>query len=75
MKNSKEYYISQTYSQPITKWEENTRVFSLKLGMRQKLPLFPALFNFVLEFLDKAIKQDKRDKNQKDRNQTTPTCR
>lgn len=43
--------------------------------MRQKLPLFPALFNFVLEFLDKAIKQDKRDKNQKDRNQTTPTCR
>jgi hypothetical protein len=37
---------------------ENLKPFPLKSGMRQGCPLFPLLFNIVLEFLARAIRQE-----------------
>jgi hypothetical protein len=38
---------------------EKLKPFPLKLGMRQRCPLYPLLFNIVLEFLARAIRQEK----------------
>jgi hypothetical protein len=37
---------------------EKLKSFSLKSGMRQRCPLSPLLFNIVLLFLVRAIRQD-----------------
>jgi hypothetical protein len=54
------------------------KTFSLKSGMKQEGPLSPLLFNILLEFLARVIKQEKRIKGiqiRKEKNQTTPICR
>jgi hypothetical protein len=52
--------IKATYNKPrsnIILNGEQLKLFPLKSGMRQSCPLSPLLFNIVLEFLAKAIKQ------------------
>jgi hypothetical protein len=41
---------------------ENLKPFPLKSGMRQGCPLSPPLFNTVLEFLARAIRQEEEIK-------------
>jgi retron-type reverse transcriptase len=41
---------------------EKLKVFLLKSGMRQGCPLSPLLFNLVLEFLTRAIRQEEEIK-------------
>jgi hypothetical protein len=41
---------------------EKTKPFSLKLGMRQVCPQSPLLFNIVMEFLARAIRQEEEIK-------------
>jgi hypothetical protein len=41
---------------------EKLKPFPLKLGMRQRCPLSPFLFNIVLEFLASAIRQEEEIK-------------
>jgi hypothetical protein len=41
---------------------EKLKPFSLKSGMRQGCPLSPLLFNIVLEFLGRAIRQEEEIK-------------
>jgi hypothetical protein len=42
---------------------EQLKLFSLKSGTRQGCPLFPMLFNIVLEFLPRAIRQEQEVKD------------
>jgi hypothetical protein len=51
------------YGKPIAKiifLGERLKPFLLKSGMRQGCPLFPLLFNIVLESLDRAIRQENK---------------
>jgi hypothetical protein len=41
---------------------ETLKPFPLKSGMRQGCPLFPLLFNIVMEFLTRAIRQEEEIK-------------
>jgi hypothetical protein len=56
---------------------EKLKAFSLKSGMRQGCQFSPLLFNIVLEFLARAIRQEQeiKDSNREERSQTIPTCR
>jgi hypothetical protein len=57
--------IKATYDNPIANIilnGEKLKTFSLKSGMRQGCTLFPLLFNIVLEFLARAIRQEEEIK-------------
>jgi hypothetical protein len=57
--------VKATYDKPIANiilTEEKLKSFPLKLGMRQGCPLSLLLFNIVLEFLAKAIRQEEEMK-------------
>jgi hypothetical protein len=41
---------------------EKLKQFPLKSGMRPRCPLFPLLFNIVLEFLARTIRQEEEIK-------------
>jgi hypothetical protein len=54
-------YIKAIYDKPtanIILNGEKLKPFPLKLGMRQRCPLSPLLFNIVLEFLARVIRQE-----------------
>jgi hypothetical protein len=53
--------IKDIYDRPIANIilnGEKVKPFLLRSGKRQGCPLFPLLFNIVLEFLDRAIRQE-----------------
>jgi hypothetical protein len=57
--------IKAIYDKPIANIiinGEKLKQFPLKLGMRQRCPLSPLLFNIVLEFLARAIRQEEEIK-------------
>jgi hypothetical protein len=57
--------VKAIYDKPITNITlngEKLKPFSLKSGMRQVCPLSPLLFNIVLEFLARAIRQEEEIK-------------
>jgi retron-type reverse transcriptase len=59
------YIIKAIYDKPITNIilnGEKLKPFSLKSGTRQGFPLSPLLFNIVLEFLARAIRQEEEIK-------------
>jgi hypothetical protein len=53
-------YIQQTYSLHHSNGKK-LKLLPLKSGMRQGCPISPLLFNIVLEFLARAIKQKKKE--------------
>jgi hypothetical protein len=57
--------IKAIYDKPITNIilnGEKLKPFPLNSGMRQGCPLFPLLFNIVLEFLARALKKEEEIK-------------
>jgi hypothetical protein len=57
--------VKAIYDKPITniiRNGEKLKPFPLKSGMRQGCPHSPFLFNIVLEFLDRAIRQEEEIK-------------
>jgi hypothetical protein len=57
--------IKPRYDKPIDNiilYLQKLKLFPLKSGTRQLCPLFPLLFNIVLEFLARAIKQEEEIK-------------
>jgi hypothetical protein len=57
--------IKSTYSKPIANIilnRKKMKIFPLKSGMRQGCPLSSLLFNVILEFLARAIKQEEEIK-------------
>jgi retron-type reverse transcriptase len=57
--------VKTTYDKPIANSilnGEKLKPFSLKSGTRQRCPLSPLLFNIVLEFLARAIRQEEEIK-------------
>jgi hypothetical protein len=72
--------IKAIYSKPVANIKvngEKLEAFPLKSGTRQGCPLFPYLFNIVLEVLARAIRQQKeiKDTNWKGRSQNITFCR
>jgi hypothetical protein len=63
----------------ITLSREKLKLFPLKSGMRQGCSVSPLLFNIVLEFLARAIRQEKEIKGiqrgKKQNSQNIPICR
>jgi hypothetical protein len=57
---------------------EQLKPIMIKSGMRQGCLLFPLLFNIVLEFLARTLRQEKKNKRDsywEGRNQAIPICR
>ena len=57
--------IKAIYDKPkasITLSCEKLKAFPLKSGTRQECPLSPLLFNIVLEVLDTAVREEKKEK-------------
>jgi hypothetical protein len=57
--------VKAIYDKPIAKIilnGEKLKHFSLKSGMRQGCPLYPLIFNTILEFLARAIRQEEEIK-------------
>jgi retron-type reverse transcriptase len=64
--------IKAIYNKPMANIilnEEKLKPFTLKSGVRQECPFSPLLFNIVLEFLARAIRQGKeiKEKNKKEK--------
>jgi hypothetical protein len=60
--------INAIYDKPIANIilnREELKPFPLKSGMRQGFPFFPLLFNIVLEFLARVIRQEEETKDYK----------
>jgi hypothetical protein len=53
---------------------EKLKLFPLKSGMRKGCPLSPLLFNIVLEFLVRAIRQEEKIKGIQIGNKTVKIC-
>jgi hypothetical protein len=57
--------VKAIYEKPIANIvlnREKLKPFPLNSGMRQECPLYPLLFNMVLEFLTRAIRQEEEIK-------------
>jgi hypothetical protein len=73
--------IKAIYDKPIANIVlngENMKPFPLNSGMRQGCPLSPLLFNIVMEFLARAIRQEEEIKGikiSKKSSQNIPVCR
>jgi retron-type reverse transcriptase len=52
--------VKDIYNKPTAniRIDEKLKTFPIKSGMRQRCPLSPILFNIVLEFLDREIRQE-----------------